>query len=109
MRAAYCPGQIASQTDSDVSIRPSVHRPVESAQLDNFASVHEASVDRSKNANLSYSHAGLDAWTGRKPEAGGEGDCATTETPSEALSYDPRTITHCLRRTPPRRRNSTRV
>ena len=97
MWAAYCPGQIGSQTDSDVSIRPSVHRPVESAQLDNFASVHEASVDGSKNANLSYSHAGLDAWTGRKPESGGEGDSATTQ----PLPYDPGPIPDCLRRTAP--------
>src|SRR5262249_60886432 len=95
MRAAYCPGQLASDADSDVSIRPSVQRPMESAQLDNFASVHEASVDGSKNANLSYSHAGLDAWTGRKPESGGEGDSATTE----PLPYDPGPIPDCLRRT----------
>src|SRR5215831_19521402 len=43
----YCPGQIASRADSDISIRPSVHRPVESVQVDGFASVHEASVDGS--------------------------------------------------------------
>ena len=64
--AAYCPGQIAWRDDSSVFIRPSVHRPVESAQVDDFACVHEASVDGSKNGKLSYSHAGLDAWTDRK-------------------------------------------
>jgi hypothetical protein len=60
---AYCPGQNTRRDDFCVGIRPSVHRPVESAQVDDFASVHEGSVDGSKNGKLSYSHAGLDAWT----------------------------------------------
>jgi len=90
----YCPGQIASRADSDISIRPSVHRPVESAQVDGFASVHEASVDGSKNGKLSHSHAGLDAWTDKKPESGACNGSATTETPSG----DPGDIPECLRR-----------
>jgi hypothetical protein len=79
----YCPGQIASRTDSDISIRPSVHKPVESAQVSDFSSVHEASVDGSKNGKLSYSHAGLDGWTDKKPESGARNGSATTETPSD--------------------------
>src|SRR5262245_42039005 len=44
----YCPGQVVSRADSDISIRPSVHKPVESAQVDVFASVHEVDADGSK-------------------------------------------------------------
>jgi putative DNA primase/helicase len=71
--AAYCPGQNPSASDSTISIRPSVHRPMKSAQVNDFASVHEASAYGSKNANLSHNHAGLDGWTDRKPENGAKG------------------------------------
>ncbi|HMF25571.1 MAG TPA: DUF3631 domain-containing protein [Pseudolabrys sp.] len=81
--AAYCPGQIASRADSDVSIRRSVVMPMESVQLDDFRSVAEASGDGSKNGNLSYSHMGSDASTLRKPGNGAQSDSATTETPSD--------------------------
>jgi Protein of unknown function (DUF3631) len=65
----YCPGQNIARPVFSNSIRPSVHRPMKSAQHDDFASVHETSMDGSKNANLSYSHAGMDGWTDefRKP------------------------------------------
>src|SRR5262249_55127366 len=36
----------------------------------NFRSVRDEGPDGSKNANLSYSHAGLDAWTDRNSENG---------------------------------------
>jgi hypothetical protein len=39
----------------------------------NFQSVQELVLDGSKNANLSRSHAGLDAWTDRKAENGAKG------------------------------------
>src|SRR5262249_1948927 len=81
--AAYCPGQPASRADSDVSNRRSVATPMESAQLDDFRSVAEASGDGSKNGNLSYSHMGSDASTLRKPGNGAQSDSATTETPSD--------------------------
>ena len=71
--ASYCPGQTPARGDSDISIRPSVQRPVESAQVDGFASVHEVDTDGSKNSKLSYSHAGLDAWTDRKAGNGVKG------------------------------------
>ena len=58
---AYCPSPplvktpLASELE-DFS-RPSVHQPVESAQVGDFASVHKGTADGSKNANLSYCHA----------------------------------------------------
>jgi hypothetical protein len=42
-----------------------------------FPSVLKDNPDASKKGNLSYSHAGLDAWTVPKAENGGEGDSAT--------------------------------
>jgi putative DNA primase/helicase len=93
--AAYCPGQIASLADSDVSIRRSVVMPMESVQLDDFRSVAEASGDGSKNSNLSNSHANSDASTLRKAGNGAQSDSATTETPSD----DPGPIPECLVRT----------
>src|SRR5262249_50299185 len=36
--ASYCPDQTSSRTDSDISIRPTVPRPLDSAQVDGFAS-----------------------------------------------------------------------
>src|SRR5262249_5087213 len=92
--ASYCPGQTPARADSDISIRLSVQPPVESAQVDGFASVHEVDADGSKNSKLSYSHAGLDAWTDRKQGNGAQSDPATTETPSD----DPGPIPECLRR-----------
>jgi Protein of unknown function (DUF3631) len=70
--AAYCPGQNAPSPGFAVSKCPSVHMPMKSKQVDDFRSVHEGSMNRSKNANLSYSHAGLNGLTDRKPLDGGE-------------------------------------
>ena len=94
----YCPGQIGSRTDSDISIRPSVHKPLESGQVSDFASVHEASMDGSKNGKSSYSHAGLDGWTDKKLESGAPSDSAATETLSSDPGGDPGDIPECLRR-----------
>jgi putative DNA primase/helicase len=94
----YCPGQIASRADSDVSIRPSVHRPVESEQVDGFASVHEASVDGSKNGKLSRSHASLDGWTDKKSETGARSNLTTPEIPSGGPGSDPGDIPESLLR-----------
>jgi putative DNA primase/helicase len=70
--AVYCPGQNVLAANSSLPKRPSVQKPVESAQLDHFASVHEAPVDGSKNVKLSYSHAGLDGWTDRNGKNGAD-------------------------------------
>jgi hypothetical protein len=67
---AYLPGQNASPHQihpSETSKRPNADGSGESSD---FRSVREASPDGSKNPNLSYSHAGLDAWTDGKPENG---------------------------------------
>jgi hypothetical protein len=45
---------------------------MKSKQVDDFRSVNEGSIDRSKNDNLSYSHAGFDGLTDQKPLDGGE-------------------------------------
>ena len=39
-----------------------------------FLSVQETILDGSKNGNLSYSHAGLDAWTDKTPGESRQGD-----------------------------------
>jgi putative DNA primase/helicase len=97
--AAYCPVQIASRADSEVSTRRSVATPMESAQLDEFRSVAEASGDGSKNRNLSYSDVGSDASTLRKLGNDVQSNFAATETPSD----DPGPIPEFLRRHPDRR------
>src|SRR5262249_28554200 len=89
----YCPGQ-SPRTDSDAFIRPSVPRPLESAQANGFASVPEAPWDGSKNGNLSNNHAGWDAGTDSGHGNGARNGSATTETPSG----DPGDIPECLRR-----------
>jgi putative DNA primase/helicase len=64
--AAYCPGQNAPSQQSlafEASRRPNA---TETGTTHEFRSVREDLPDGSKNANLSYSHAGLDAWTDRK-------------------------------------------
>src|SRR5262249_15476344 len=79
--SSYCPDQTSSHIDSDISIRPTVPRPVESAQVDGFASVPEAPWDGSKNGNLSNNHAGWDARTLNEPQNGARNGSATTGTP----------------------------
>jgi hypothetical protein len=49
---------------------------MESAQLDDFRSVAEASADGSKNGKLFNNHAGFDASTLRKPENGARSELA---------------------------------
>lgn len=64
----YCPGQNHPSTPfgtSDPSIRPCAD---DMGTTRDFRSVHEDRADGSENANLTYSHAGLDGWTDRKAE-----------------------------------------
>jgi putative DNA primase/helicase len=75
----YSPGQTPSRTDFPVPKRPTVLMPVASAQHDDFRNVQEAPADGSKNSNLSYSHAGLDAWTDKSAPDGAQDDSATSE------------------------------
>jgi Protein of unknown function (DUF3631) len=70
---AYIPGQntLAPQTTtSEASKRPYADGSKGSSD---FRSVLKDGRDGSKNANLSYSHAGKDAWTDRKPGNGAKG------------------------------------
>jgi len=92
--ASYCPDQTSSRTDSDISIRPTVPRPMESEQIDGFASVPEAPWDGSKNRNLSSNDASWDAGTLNEPQNSARNGSATTGTPS----VDPGDIPECLRR-----------
>jgi putative DNA primase/helicase len=67
---AYCPGQNTPSQQFltfEASRRPNA---TETGTTRDFRSVREDLPDGSKNANLSYSHAGLDAWTDRKAENG---------------------------------------
>jgi putative DNA primase/helicase len=88
---SYCPGQTPLAEDSDVSKRRSVGMPMESAQVDDFRSVAEGNGDASKNANLSYSHAGFDLSTLRNGGNGGEGHSDQEGSPSDA----PRICAQC--------------
>jgi len=91
----YCPGQNTSSADFSISKRRSVGMPMKSTQPDDFRSVAEASGDGSKNGNLSYSHAGFDTSTLRKPKSGPhQSTSATVELPSS----DPGDIPSALRR-----------
>jgi putative DNA primase/helicase len=78
---AYLPGQntvARSDPASEASKRPSAD---ETGTSSDFSSVLEVGSDGFKNANLSHSHAGLDAWTdskagnGTKGEFGQDGRC----------------------------------
>jgi len=75
--AAYCSGQNASlgpKPPSEACKRASADAMGTSRD---FRSVQKGSPHGSKNANLSYSHAGLHACTFRNQESGGESDFAT--------------------------------
>jgi hypothetical protein len=91
---AYCPAKSSLAPEKAKIIRPSVHRPMKSTQVSDFASVHEPSMDGSKNSNLSNSHAGLDGWTDKKPKSGPQHASATVEPPSgdpgDSTSTQPR-------------------
>jgi hypothetical protein len=54
-----------------------------------FQSVQKELPDALKNANLSHSHAGLDAWTVRNDESGAESDSATASTPLNTVNGQP--------------------
>src|SRR5262249_32378349 len=77
---AYCPVRSPSPSPDGFSKRPTVLTPVESAQVGDFRSVQNPIQDTSKNGNLSYSHADLDAWTLQKEKSGGEAGSDQAET-----------------------------
>jgi Protein of unknown function (DUF3631) len=84
--AVYSPGQNPSPQPTDAfkaSNRPNADG---TGITCNFQSVQEVVPDGLKNANLSYSHAGLDAWTVRNDESGAETDSATTSTPLNTVN-----------------------
>ena len=70
-----------SAANSALPKRPSVQMPMALGTTRVFRSVHEDNPDGSKNDNLSYSHAGLDAWTDRKPEIDAKANLTTTKPP----------------------------
>jgi hypothetical protein len=95
---AYCPEATAAATEASeetggqnvssrpafsVSTRQSVNMPMKSKQVDGFRSVNEGSIDTSKSDNLSYSHAGFDGLTGRKPKWEGREGCDQAGGPTE--------------------------
>jgi putative DNA primase/helicase len=94
---AYCPVKTPSAGDSDVSKRRTVVMPVKSAQVDGFRSVAEGSGDASKNANLSYSHAGSDASTLQNGGNGAEG-CSDQKIAAPSDPDDPYGIPASCRR-----------
>jgi hypothetical protein len=70
---AYCSGQNDPSQQSgtfETSIRPTAD---EMGTTRDFRNVRKDNPDGSKNGNLSYSHAGLDAWTDRKAPDGVKG------------------------------------
>jgi len=98
--SAYLPGQNPPSREfcpSDPSKRPNHDGMGTSC---NFRSVQAAAPDGSKNANLSYSHAGLDAWTDRKAGNGVKGHSGQEIAPDPT---DPGPIPEFLLRTAPRR------
>jgi Protein of unknown function (DUF3631) len=75
--AAYCPGQNSSpQPPSDFKEASNRPNADEMGTTRNFQSVQNASPDVLRNANLSYGHAGLDAWTFQNDKSDAEGDSA---------------------------------
>jgi putative DNA primase/helicase len=72
----YLPGQNAFS--DHISLSETSKRPNADAMgiSSDFRSVQKGNPDGSKNANLSNIHAGLDAWTDRKPE---NGACACSD------------------------------
>jgi hypothetical protein len=78
--AVYVPGQNTSSQPDPTFKACGRARADEMGTTRDFQSVQERSLHASKNANLSYSHAGLHARTFRNAESGDEGDSATTST-----------------------------
>jgi hypothetical protein len=71
---------------SDPSKRPNADS---TATSDENRSVREGIPDGSKTDDLSHSHAGLDAWTDRKPDFGQDGCFERDEDRSPAISAGP--------------------
>jgi putative DNA primase/helicase len=105
--AAYCPDHPLVKTplaaDEAISKRPTVQMPVESAQVSDLRSVQTALPDASENGKLSYSHAGLDAWTLQNGVEGAEGHSDQSSTPWGPFSRwpdDGLALPACLDRRP---------
>jgi len=102
---AYCPGQntlVRQCGGSGPYIRTNTD---EMGTTRDFSSVQESSAYGSKNANLSYSHAGLYACTDKKPQSAAESVSATT---SALPNTDYPDLPASLRRTPTRTNGSER-
>jgi hypothetical protein len=88
----YLPGQNTSSgtfRDFETSKRPNADETGTSAH---FSKRPESNSDGSKNTDLSYSHAGLDAWTDRNPQNAGKDVFATPEEePDDAFGTVPDT------------------
>jgi putative DNA primase/helicase len=78
----------------ETSIRPNAD---EAGTSSDFLSVRKDVSDGSENPNLSHSHAGLDAWTDRKPGNGAKGcidhDIEPPDDPPELAAESPPTAT----------------
>jgi putative DNA primase/helicase len=104
--SAYLPGQNASSHHSDPSDPSKCPNADEMGTSCNFRYVQAAAPDGSKNANLSYSDAGLDTWTDRKAENATEGEFdqqivrPPADRPSNQLPDDGLDIPEFLRRAP---------
>jgi Protein of unknown function (DUF3631) len=96
--AAYCPGQNPSPQPTGTSKTCGRASADEMGITPDFQSVRETSPHALKNANLSYSHAGLHACTDRNPEIGGESDSATDGEELPADDYPD--LPDCLRNAP---------
>jgi Protein of unknown function (DUF3631) len=71
---SYLPGQNTLPASTDAFETSKRRNADEIRTTCDFRNVEEGSFDASKNANLSYSHAGFDVSTDRKPENGAEGE-----------------------------------
>jgi putative DNA primase/helicase len=93
--AAYLPGQNPSpqpEPTFKASNRPNAD---ETGITRDFQSVQEVSPDGSKNANLSYTHAGLDAWTFGNGGSGDKEKSATLSAPLNTADELPKALRRC--------------
>jgi hypothetical protein len=86
---AYLPGQNGSSGQFPPSEARNRANADEMGTSRDFPSAREASPRGSKNANLSYSHAGLRTCADREPESGGRGESDQGITPLAVTSAAP--------------------
>jgi len=99
--AAYCPNPLGQNPPNPLlpPFDPSERPNADGSRLTgDFSSVRHGSQDGSKSANLSYSHAGLDAWTDQKTETGAKRQLDQKANPPEEIE-DGLDIPDYLRRT----------